>query len=46
MGRPRKTGKDHEHVISLLELFERVQKCETITVLARKLEMNSLLLNN
>lgn len=46
MGRPRKTLEEPVQLMRLMELYERVQNGETITTLARKLEMNSLLLSN
>lgn len=46
MGRPRKTVEEPVQLIRLMELYERVQNGETITTLARKLDMDSLLLNN
>jgi len=46
MGRPRKTVEHPVELMKLMELYKRVQNGETIISLARKLDMDSLLLNN
>ncbi|WP_149915378.1 hypothetical protein [Sphingobacterium cavernae] len=46
MGRPRKTVEHPVEIMKLMELYKKFQDGETIISLARKLDMDSLLLNN